>query len=146
MSPMNMGYTGPEGYAGDQTNAWYATRARGGFGLIITECVVANPFPWRGNDSLNPLLCDSQKKYRQLSQLADMVHSYKGTKVFVQLSLGWGRQGHPDMEHGSIAAAAPSAIAMEMDLRTLNNGWAKQVKRMGFTLLTISAESKKFKT
>lgn len=40
MSPMNMGYTGPMGFASEQTNAWYATRARGGFGLIITECNV----------------------------------------------------------------------------------------------------------
>jgi 2,4-dienoyl-CoA reductase-like NADH-dependent reductase (Old Yellow Enzyme family) len=45
MSPMNMGYIVPEGFASEQSNAWYATRARGGFGLIITECVVANPFP-----------------------------------------------------------------------------------------------------
>lgn len=37
---MNMGYTGPMGFASEQTNAWYATRARGGFGLIITECNV----------------------------------------------------------------------------------------------------------
>ncbi len=135
MSPMNMGYTGPEGYASEQTNAWYATRARGGFGLIITECVVANPYPWRGSDSLNPLLCDSQRKYRQLSQLADVIHSYKGTKVFMQLSPGWGRQGHPDMEHDNIAAGAPSAIPMEMDMRKFNKGWAKQIKRMGIRLL-----------
>jgi 2,4-dienoyl-CoA reductase-like NADH-dependent reductase (Old Yellow Enzyme family) len=27
MSPMNMGYTGPDGYASEQTYAWYATRA-----------------------------------------------------------------------------------------------------------------------
>lgn len=135
MSPMNMGYTNPEGYAGDQSNAWYATRSRGGFGLIITECVVANPYPWRGSDSLNPLLCDSQKKYRYLSQLADVVHSYKGTKIFMQLSPGWGRQGHPDMERESIVSAAPSAIPMEMDLRNLNKGWAKQIKRLGVTLI-----------
>lgn len=135
MSPMNMGYTGPEGYASEQSNAWYATRARGGFGLIITECVVANPYPWRGSDSLNPLLCDSQKKYRYLSQLADVIHSYKGTKVFMQLSPGWGRQGHPDMTHESIASGAPSAIPMEMDLRNLNHGWAKQIKRLGISLI-----------
>jgi 2,4-dienoyl-CoA reductase-like NADH-dependent reductase (Old Yellow Enzyme family) len=30
MSPMNMGYTGAEGYASEESNAWYATRARGG--------------------------------------------------------------------------------------------------------------------
>lgn len=135
MSPMNMGYTGPEGYASDQSNAWYATRARGGFGLIITECVVANPYPWRGSDSLNPLLCDSQKKYRYLSQMADVIHSYKGAKVFMQLSPGWGRQGHPDMLHENIAAGAPSAIPMEMDLRNFNHGWAKQMKRLGITMI-----------
>lgn len=39
-----MGYTGPMGFASEQTNAWYATRARVGFGLIITECIVANPY------------------------------------------------------------------------------------------------------
>lgn len=135
MSPMNMGYTGPEGYASEQTNAWYATRARGGFGLIITECIVGNPYPWRGSDGLNPLLCDSQKKYRQLSQMTDVVHSYKGTKIFAQVSPGWGRQGHPDMEHESIAAGAPSAIPLEIDLRTLNHGWARQFKRMGFSII-----------
>lgn len=135
MSPMNMGYTGPEGYASEESNAWYATRARGGFGLIITECVVANPYPWRGSDSLNPLLSDSQKKYRYLSQMADVIHSYKGAKVFMQISPGWGRQGHPDMLHGNIASGAPSAIPMEMDLRNLNQGWAKQLKRLGIPLI-----------
>lgn len=135
MSPMNMGYTGPEGYASEQSNTWYATRARGGFGLIITECVVANPYLWRGSDSLNPLLCDSQKKYRYLSQMADVVHSYKGTKVFIQISPGWGRQGHPDMIHRNIAAGAPSAIPIEMDLRNFNHGWAKQLKRLDITMI-----------
>ena len=135
MAPMNMGYTGPDGYASEQSYAWYATRARGGFGLIITECVVANPFAWRGSDSLNPLLCDSQKSYRHLSQLAEVVHSYKGTKVFIQLSPGWGRQGHPNMDHASLASAAPSAIPMEMDIRKFTKGWAKQIRRLGLTLL-----------
>ncbi|RDU22058.1 oxidoreductase [Anaerosacchariphilus polymeriproducens] len=145
MSPMNMGYTGPEGYACEQSNAWYAARARGGFGLIITECVVANPYPWRGSDTLNPLLCDSQKKYRYLSQLADVIHSYKGTKVFMQLSPGWGRQGHPDMAHEEIAPAAPSAIPMEIDLRNINYGWAKQFKRIGIRLIDEFGSIEKLK-
>ncbi|MCI9175696.1 MAG: hypothetical protein HFH49_12280 [Lachnospiraceae bacterium] len=130
MSPMNMGYTGPLGYAGEQTNAWYAARARGGFGLIITECMVANPFPWRGSESLNPLLCDAQDKYRHLSQLAEVVHSYRGAKIFAQVSPGWGRQGHPMPGHEAIAAGAPSAVAMEMDMRHLTRGWALQFKRV----------------
>jgi len=135
MSPMNMGYSGPGGYPSEQTQAWYATRARGGFGLIITECVVANPYPWRGSDSLNPLLCDRPDKYRQLSQLADVIHAYKGTRVFMQLSPGWGRQGHPANDHPTLAAGAPSAISLEMDLRKFNRGWARQIKRLGIHLL-----------
>lgn len=132
MSPMNMGYTGPEGYASEQTNAWYATRARGGFGLIITECIVANPYPWRGSDSLNPLMCDAQNKYRHISQIAEVVHAYKGTKIFAQISPGWGRQGHPMPGHPSISAAAPSPIPMEMDLRYATKGYIRQTKRLGF--------------
>lgn len=132
MSPMNMGYTGPMGFASEQTNAWYATRARGGFGLIITECIVANPYPWRGSDSLNPLLCDAQDKYRHISQVADVVHAYKGTKIFAQLSPGWGRQGHPQPGHESIASGAPSAIPMEMDFRHITKGWLRQITRLGF--------------
>lgn len=132
MSPMNMGYTGPMGFASEQTNAWYATRARGGFGLIITECIVANPYPWRGSDSLNPLLCDAQDKYRHISQVADVVHSYKGAKIFAQLSPGWGRQGHPQPGHKSIASGAPSAVPMEMDFRHITKGWLRQATRLGF--------------
>lgn len=132
MSPMNMGYTGPLGFASEQTNAWYATRARGGFGLIITECIVANPYPWRGSDSLNPLLCDAQDKYRHISQVADVVHAYKGAKIFAQLSPGWGRQGHPQPGHESIASGAPSAVPMEMDFRHMTKGWLQQATRLGF--------------
>lgn len=132
MSPMNMGYTGPMGFASEQTNAWYATRARGGFGLIFTECIVANPYPWRGSDSLNPLLCDAQDKYRFVSQVADVVHAYKGAKIFAQVSPGWGRQGHPQPGHPSIASGAPSAVPMEMDFRHLTKGWLRQATRLGF--------------
>ena len=128
MSPMNMGYTGPNGFASEQTNAWYATRARGGFGLIITECIVANPYPWRASDGLNPLLADNQNKYRQLSQMVDIVHSYKGTKIFGQISPGWGRQGHPD-EYG-LPAGAPSAIPLQVDLRNVSRGWVRQFRRV----------------
>ena len=33
MAPMNMAYTDPLGYPGDQVLAWYATRARG-----VSDC------------------------------------------------------------------------------------------------------------
>ena len=49
----------------------------------------------------------------------------------MQLSPGWGRQGHPAMEHEGIASVAPSAVPLEIDLRNLNKGWVKQFKRLG---------------
>jgi len=56
MAPMNMVYSDPDGYNSEQWLAWYAARAKGGFGLIITNCVVVNPFTWRASDHLNPHL------------------------------------------------------------------------------------------
>lgn len=150
MSPMNMGYTGSDGYASDQTNAWYATRARGGFGLIITECVVANPFKWRGCDKLNPLMMSSQRHYRFLSQMVEVIHSYDKAKVFIQISPGWGRQGGHWLEDENIPSAAPSPVPLDIDVRNIlrNKGWYRQMKRlspdfieaMGEKLLQMSDE------
>lgn len=131
MAPMNMGYTNPLGYSGEQSMAWYATRARGGFGLIITECTVVNPHPWRGCDSLNPSLMTDQRYYRYLSEMLKLVHSISDTKVFIQLSPGWGRQGHASFATPWIPSAGPSPVPMEINYRNLNaKGWTRQLKRL----------------
>jgi len=130
MAPMNVGFTGPNGYHSDQSTAWYAMRARGGFGLIITACVVMNPYRWGGQESLNPSLLIDERYYRFHSELTEMLHHFSGCKVCIQLSPGWGRQGHPHAESRSCPAGAPSAIPMETDLRNLNKGWEQQVRRM----------------
>ena len=130
MSPMNMGYTGPMGYPSEQSIAWYATRARGGFGLLITECVVMNSKRWRGCDSLNPLLLTDQRYMRFHSEIVEYVHSFNKCKIFIQLSPGWGRQGHPAHETPDVPAAGPSAIPMRMEARNFNKGWEKQIRRL----------------
>jgi hypothetical protein len=71
---------------------------------------------------------DSQNKYRQLSQMADVIHSYKGTKVLIQISPGWGRQGHPN-ENG-IASDVPSAVPLTIDMRNISKGWFRQINRI----------------
>lgn len=135
MAPMNMGYSGPYGFASEQTYAWYATRARGGFGLIITECIVANPYLWRGSDSLNPLSLHNERYHRYLSRLVEIVHQYDKTKICAQISPGWGRQGHPYIEDPTISAGAPSAVRMEVDVRKLNKGYLRQFKKYAPELL-----------
>jgi 2,4-dienoyl-CoA reductase-like NADH-dependent reductase (Old Yellow Enzyme family) len=130
MSPMNMGYSGPNGYVSDHTLAWFATRARGGFGLIITECFVMNPHKWRGSDSLNPALFSDQRYYRFVSELVELIHTYEGCKIFIQLSPGWGRQGHAGPDSHEVPAGAPSSVPMSIDYRNLNKGFRKQFRRM----------------
>jgi 2,4-dienoyl-CoA reductase-like NADH-dependent reductase (Old Yellow Enzyme family) len=130
MSPMNMGYTGPMGYPGEQSIAWYATRARGGFGLLITECVVVNPHRWRGSDSLNPLLLTDQRFMRFHSEIVEYVHNYNKCKIFIQISPGWGRQGHPGHETLDVPAGGPSPVPMRMEARYFNKGWEKQIARV----------------
>lgn len=128
MAPMNMVYADPEGYVSEQNLAWYAARAKGGFGLVIVECTVVNPQKWRGSDHLNALRFTDENYGRKLGELADNIHAF-GAKVFIQLSPGFGRQGHG--EHGSYdPPAAPSAVPYRIDLRKINKGWEKQVKRL----------------
>jgi 2,4-dienoyl-CoA reductase-like NADH-dependent reductase (Old Yellow Enzyme family) len=130
MSPMNMGFTGPNGYHSDQNTAWYAMRARGGFGLIITECVVMNPYRWGGQESLNPSLLIDERYYRYHSEMTEMIHHFNGCKICIQLSPGWGRQGHPHADSRDCPAGAPSPIPLHVDLRNLNKGWERQFKRL----------------
>ena len=130
MSPMNMGYTNPFGYHGEQNTAWYAMRARGGFGLIITECVVMNPHKWQGSESLNPSLLTDNRYYRYHSEMVELIHEYDKCKIFMQLSPGWGWQGHASVDHPDSPAGSASAVPLEVDLRNLNKGWERQVKRL----------------
>ena len=110
MAPMNMVYSDPEGYCSEQWLAWYAARAKGGFGLIITDATVVNPYTWRGSDHLNTHLFTDERYGRRLGILADHIHAF-GAKVFIQLSPGFGRQGHASAATPHLAAGAPSAIA-----------------------------------
>jgi len=130
MAPMNMGYTGPNGFITDHTLAWFAARARGGFGLIITECFVMNPHRWRGSDSLNPALFCDQRYYRYVSELVELIHTYDGCKIFLQISPGWGSQGHAGPDSHDVPSGAASPVPMQIDYRNLNKGFRKQMRRM----------------
>lgn len=131
MAPMNMGFTDPMGYPGDQVLAHYATRARGGFGLIITEAVMINPHPWWGGEAMNVSTFTDYRYYRFWSKVVETVHNYDKCKICIQLSPGWGRQGHPHVNSPDVYPAAPSAIPLHIDLRNLmqNKGWETQLKK-----------------
>jgi 2,4-dienoyl-CoA reductase-like NADH-dependent reductase (Old Yellow Enzyme family) len=111
MAPMNVVFsTGNTGFVNEQILAYYAARARGGTGLIITEAVLgtrlASRFPYTSN-----LHLFDNRHLAGLEELTETIHAF-GSKVFVQLSIGFGRQGHA-ADHEP--PPAPSAVPYEVD-------------------------------
>ncbi len=70
------------GEAGQRMIKYYADRARGGVGLIITE--ITRVDDETGVGTPNQLSVTNTHMIAQLSRLAEAVHAY-GTKIFVQL-------------------------------------------------------------
>ena len=106
MAPMNVLFSmDNRGYPNEQIMAYYAARAQGGTGLIITECVLgtrlASRFPYTSN-----LHLFNGTHLSGLEEIAETIHAF-GAKTFIQLSIGFGRQGH---SHDHEAPPAPSAV------------------------------------
>jgi len=125
MAPMNvLMSSGNTGLVNDQILAYYAARARGGTGLIISECVLgtrlASRFPYTTN-----LHLFNGTHLSGLEELSETVHAF-GSKIFIQLSIGFGRQGHnPDHE----PPPAPSAIPYVTDPTLLPHVVTKNVAK-----------------
>ncbi len=120
MAPMNMNYTGPNHQVSDQQMAYYAARAKGGTGLIITEAVLASDHPTAHTYKKynNASLCNELYVPR-MSELVEHVHAF-GAKIFVQLGLGPGRQG--TSEAGAIQPVSASPIPYATYPENLVNG------------------------
>jgi 2,4-dienoyl-CoA reductase-like NADH-dependent reductase (Old Yellow Enzyme family) len=92
VAPMNSVNSTQDGYVTPQNIAHLARRAKGGFGLIITDCVIATrlaaPFVWHRN-----LYLYDESFIPGLNMMADACHAF-GAKIFLQLSIGFGRAGH----------------------------------------------------
>lgn len=114
LAPMNMTYSTQDGYATQQDMAHLARRAKGGFGMIITGAVIATklaaPYVYHRN-----LLLYDESFVPGLYMITQAVHNF-GAKIFCQLSIGFGRQGHALDESPS---PAPSRIPIEFPLASL---------------------------
>lgn len=103
MTAMGNHLAEPNGMVSDADIAFYAARARGGVGLIITECACVDFVSGKGN--LRQLAVDDDKYIPGLKRLADAVHVY-GTALCVQIYHP-GRQGIA-AANGVETMAAPS--------------------------------------
>lgn len=93
----------PDGCVSDENIAFYGARAKGGVGLVITECACVNFESGKGNP--HQLAVDDDKHIEGLKKLADEIHRH-GSVVAVQLYHP-GRQGIAVM-NGNTTMQAPS--------------------------------------
>ena len=106
MAPMNTLFScDNRGYVNEQILAYYAARAKGGTGLIVSECILATKMASRFPYTTN-LHCFNTSHVPGLSEVAETIHTF-GSKVFAQMSVGFGRQGH-NVDHEP--PPAPSAV------------------------------------
>ncbi len=108
MAPMGpSGMTDADGAFMENAVDYYSRRARCGVGLIITgDCFVENEIqetvmPGHVVPTLKPTCF-----VRTARRLTERVHAY-GTKIFIQLSAGFGRVGHANTLSGDVIAPSP---------------------------------------
>ncbi|MEL0081452.1 MAG: 12-oxophytodienoate reductase [Gammaproteobacteria bacterium] len=108
MAPMTRSFCGPAGVPGEAVADYYAARAAGGCGLIITEGTVINMTDARGYNGIPAICNDEQQSGWQ--RVTDAVHQ-AGGKIAIQL---WhtGRLGHSRAMQGG-HPLAPSAITAD---------------------------------
>ncbi|MCZ7665101.1 MAG: NADH:flavin oxidoreductase [Thermoleophilia bacterium] len=113
LSPMNETFSDGEGRAGEQCIAYFAARARGGTGLLVTGAVMgtrtAAKFVWGRN-----LYCFNEGHLQSLVLLTERVH-YFGGKIAAQMTIGFGRQGH-SYDHEELVPAPTAGLPYEFGL------------------------------
>lgn len=103
MTPMGTGHCGPDSRVTQELIDFYATRAKGGVGMIITET------NYQSEIDVTPITfgmarLDHPNKIARHTELADMV-KYYGSVPCIQLSIGMGRQSDAP---GLVTPVAPS--------------------------------------
>jgi len=111
MAPMGTGLGAGDGNYSWQQIEYYASRARGGAGLILVEATMVemeiDPAPFLIKISLN----DGEDKLPRLTDMAEIIH-YAGAVPGIQLSLGMGRQADiADERCPPVSASAVPAFA-----------------------------------
>ncbi|HHT47310.1 MAG TPA: FAD-dependent oxidoreductase [Firmicutes bacterium] len=107
MAPMGTGLVNNDGHYSWQQIEYYASRARGGVGLILVEAAMVemsiDPSPFQ----IKVALIDAPDKIARLNDLAQIIR-YSGAVPGIQLSLGQGRQA--DVAEASNPPVSASAV------------------------------------
>lgn len=106
MASMGTNLADPEGFVTDAMTSYYAERAKGGVGLIMTELVTVD-FPL-GNGIERQLSIDDDKYIPRLRKLTNEIHRH-GSKVFIQLNHA-GNRAKPE-SLGGVAPVSASNVS-----------------------------------
>ena len=116
MAPMGIvGFAEPDGRLSQRGIDYYAARAKGGTGLIITGLFRVHRWVEQPKNLpfVHDAMTDSRLYVTTLNELADAVHDY-GTKIAIQLTAGFGRVAtHEHLSEGE--AVAPSVLPCYWD-------------------------------
>jgi 2,4-dienoyl-CoA reductase-like NADH-dependent reductase (Old Yellow Enzyme family) len=111
LAPMNETMSGCNGESTPQMLAYFAARAKGGTALVSTGAVMgtrlAAEFVWGRN-----LYLFHQGHMQGLSMLSDTIHHF-GAKSAIQMTIGFGRQGH-SYDHHKLAPAPTAGLPYEI--------------------------------
>ncbi|HEY9160413.1 MAG TPA: NADH:flavin oxidoreductase [Desulfomonilia bacterium] len=111
LAPMNETMSGVNGEATEQMLAYFAARAKGGAGLVSTGAVMgtrlASEFVWGRN-----LYLFHPGHLQGLGMLSERIH-YFGSKAAIQMTIGFGRQGH-SYDHHKLAPAPTAGLPYEI--------------------------------
>jgi 2,4-dienoyl-CoA reductase-like NADH-dependent reductase (Old Yellow Enzyme family)/thioredoxin reductase len=88
---------------------YYVERAKGGVGLIVVEITRAETKKQAASITGANLQLDTPSRIIGMSQLTDSVHEY-GAKIFLQLTMGQGSYGAPELYPEGMLANAVSDI------------------------------------
>ncbi len=102
MPAMGSGHSEVDGTVGEESMGYYEARAKGGFGLIITEYCAVDP---KGLGALNELRIYDDQYIPGFKKLADIAHRY-GAKIFTQLHHG-GRWSDPAISDYPCVSSSP---------------------------------------
>lgn len=121
LSPMGITDVTPQWTDAPTAIDYYEERAKGGIGLIFTGCHTAENEVEPHQPNMPCILQNPMATKKSIAELARKVHAY-GTKLFVQITLGFGRNGrpNPDMKYN----IAPSPCT---------NYWAPKVPHRELT-------------
>ncbi|MPW27162.1 NAD(P)-binding protein [Alkalibaculum sp. M08DMB] len=108
LTPMGNYMANPDGTVSDVDIAFYGKRAKGGVGVVFTECAVVDE---RGKGNTHQICVYDDKYMPGLTELANEIHKYN-SKVVVQIYHP-GRQGI-SVVNGNKPMAAPSDIPCKL--------------------------------